>query len=109
MSGTGLSIYGLSTDTPKSNTTFKTKQKLPYPLLCDPKATLIQAIGFKKAPKGTTRGVFVVDKSGKVLAVEAGGPQATVDVVKAVVKKLGGDAESKGIEKAAETAKAEKQ
>ena len=107
LSGTGLSIYGLSTDTPKSNTTFKTKQKLPYPLLCDPKATLIQAIGFKKAPKGTTRGVFVVDKSGKVLAVEAGGPQATVDVVKAVVKEMGGNPESEGIEKAAERAEAE--
>lgn len=26
----------------------------------------------KKAPKGTTRGVFVVDKEGKVLAAEAG-------------------------------------
>lgn len=26
----------------------------------------------KKAPKGTTRGVFVIDKAGKVLAAEAG-------------------------------------
>ena len=26
----------------------------------------------KKPPKGTTRGVFVVDKEGKVLAAEAG-------------------------------------
>ncbi|KAK5127395.1 hypothetical protein LTR85_006734 [Meristemomyces frigidus] len=107
LTGTGFSIYGLSTDTPKSNTTFKEKQKLPYALLCDPKATLISAIGFKKAPKGTTRGVFVVDKSGKVLAAEAGGPQATVDVVKAVVKEMGGDPKSAGIEKAEERAAAE--
>jgi peroxiredoxin Q/BCP len=39
----------------------------------------------KKAPKGTTRGVFVVDKSGKVLAAEPGGPAATFEVVKKLV------------------------
>ncbi|KAK4147952.1 AhpC-TSA-domain-containing protein [Dichotomopilus funicola] len=86
---TGLSIYGLSTDSPKANTTFQTKQNLPYPLLCDPAATLIGAIGLKKTPKGTTRGVFVVDKSGKVLAAQAGGPEATVDVVRGLVEGLG--------------------
>ncbi|KAH6627148.1 putative disrupter of telomere silencing protein Dot5 [Chaetomium sp. MPI-SDFR-AT-0129] len=89
---TGLSIYGLSTDSPKANTTFQTKQNLPYPLLCDPAATLIGAIGLKKTPKGTTRGVFVVDKSGKVLAAQAGGPDATVDVVRELVEGLGGAA-----------------
>ena len=104
LTATGLSIFGLSNDSPKANTTFKTKQNLPYPLLCDPNQTLISAIGMKKPPKGTTRGVFVVDKSGKVLAAEAGGPQATVDVVKAVVEKLGGDAGAAGIEKAEGTA-----
>ncbi|KAF4460108.1 peroxiredoxin Q BCP [Fusarium albosuccineum] len=86
----GLAIHGLSTDSPKANTTFKEKQKLPYPLLCDPKATLIEAIGFKKAPKGTTRGVFVIDKEGKVLVAEAGSPQGTVDKVKALVEELAG-------------------
>lgn len=89
LSATGLAIYGLSTDSPKSNTTFKTKQNLPYPLLCDPNATLISAIGMKKAPRGTTRGVFVVDKTGKVLAAEAGGPAATVDVVQKLVASKG--------------------
>lgn len=89
LTATGLSIYGLSTDSPKSNTTFKTKQNLPYALLCDPSASLIQAIGMKKAPKGTTRGVFVVNKEGKVLAAEAGGPPATVEVVKEIVKSMG--------------------
>ncbi|KAI3326068.1 AhpC-TSA-domain-containing protein [Xylariaceae sp. AK1471] len=81
----GLAIYGLSTDSPKANTTFKTKQNLPYPLLCDPSATLIGAIGLKKTPKGTTRGVFVVDKNGKVLIAEPGGPAGTVDAVKKLV------------------------
>ena len=85
MTSTGFSIYGLSLDSPKSNTTFKTKQNLPYTLLCDPSTTLISAIGLKKAPKSTTRGVFVVNKEGKVLVAEPGGPAATVEAVKKLV------------------------
>jgi len=85
LTATGFSIYGLSKDSPKANTSFKEKQNLPYPLLCDPSSTLISAIGLKKAPSGTTRGVFVVDKSGKVLAAQAGSPTGTVDVVKKLV------------------------
>lgn len=88
LTATGFSIYGLSGDSPKSNTTFKEKQRLPYSLLCDPSRTLISAIGMKKAPSGTTRGVFVVDKTGKVLAAEPGGPAATVEVVKKLVGKV---------------------
>lgn len=82
----GLAIYGLSRDSPKSNTTFQEKQKLPYPLLCDPKASLISAIGLSKAPSSTQRGVFVVDKEGKVLLAESGGPAATVEAVKKLVE-----------------------
>jgi peroxiredoxin Q/BCP len=89
LTATGFSIYGLSTDSPKANTTFKEKQKLPYSLLCDPQATLTAAIGMKKPPKSTTRGVLVVDKSGKVLAAEPGGPAATVEVVKKLVASSG--------------------
>ncbi|KAI3394739.1 hypothetical protein diail_2268 [Diaporthe ilicicola] len=94
----GLAIYGLSRDSPKSNTTFKEKQKLPYPLLCDPNAGLIGAIGLKKAPSGTQRGVFVVDKKGKVLLAEPGSPSGTVDAVKKLVESQsanGGAAEGK--------------
>jgi peroxiredoxin Q/BCP len=94
LTSTGLSIYGLSTDSPKANTAFKTKQSLPYPLLCNPSGSLIKAIGMAKAPKGTKRGVFVVDKSGKVLAAEGGGPQATVEVVKKIVDEAGSAAPS---------------
>ncbi|PNS13975.1 hypothetical protein CAC42_6488 [Sphaceloma murrayae] len=99
---TGLDIYGLSRDSPKSNTTFKTKQNLPYPLLCDKPASLVGALGFKKG-ESTQRGVFVVSKDGEVLALEDGGPAATVDVVKAIVDKAGG-ADAKG---EAQLAKAE--
>jgi peroxiredoxin Q/BCP len=84
LTATGFDIYGLSNDSPKANTTFKAKQNLPYPLLCDPQRSLISAIGLKGA-KGTTRGVFVVDKSGKVLAAEAGSPEGTVEVVRKIL------------------------
>ncbi|GAM82805.1 hypothetical protein ANO11243_007910 [Dothideomycetidae sp. 11243] len=90
LTATGLDIYGLSKDSPKANTTFKTKQNLPYPLLCDKAATLIAAIGLKEGDK-TRRGVFVVTKECKVLAAEPGGPAATVDAVRGVVDKLGAD------------------
>jgi peroxiredoxin Q/BCP len=49
--------------------------------------TLIESIGMKKSPKSTSRGVFVVDSEGMVLAVEQGGPEATVDIVRGLVKK----------------------
>ena len=75
LTGASLAIYGLSTDSPKSNTTFVTKQKLPYTLLCDPKASLIKAIGMHKggSGSGTSRGVVVVDKGGNVKVWFQGG------------------------------------
>ncbi|ORY12244.1 thioredoxin-like protein [Clohesyomyces aquaticus] len=82
---TGYSIYGLSTDSPKANTTFKTKQTLPYTMLCDPSQTLISAIGLAKAGKKTERGVFVIDKSGKVLAAQGASPANSVPVVKKAI------------------------
>jgi thioredoxin-dependent peroxiredoxin len=85
----GLSVYGLSTDSTKSNTTFATKQSLPFPLLCDPSATLTGALGMKKAAKSTTRGVVVIDKAGKVQVWEQAGPQKTVDAVMAYVQSNG--------------------
>lgn len=88
----GLAIYGLSADSAKANTTFKTKQKLPYTLLCDPSATLIDALGFKKAPKGVVRSVFAVDKAGKVLLIEPGGPASTFEAVKKLVVESDGAA-----------------
>lgn len=102
LTATGFSIFGLSNDSPKANTTFKTKQNLPYSLLCDPSQTLISAIGLKKAPKGTTRGVFVVDKQGKVLASEPGSPAGTHKVVEDLV--AGSDQANSDDAKAAETA-----
>jgi thioredoxin-dependent peroxiredoxin len=81
----GISVYGLSADSPKSNTTFATKQSLPYPLLCDPSAKMISAIGMKKAPKSTARGVVAIGKDGKVTVWEQAGPQRTLDAAMAVL------------------------
>lgn len=88
LTATGLAIYGLSRDSPKANTSFKNRQQLTYPLLCDPTASLIGAIGLKNGDK-TARGVFVVTKEGKVLAAQPGSPGATVKVVEDLVGKDG--------------------
>lgn len=102
----GLAIYGLSKDAGKANTTFKDKQKLPYPLLCDLGSTLIGAIGLKKTPSGTQRGVFAVDKNGKVLLSEPGGPAATANAVKALVESSAGDSTKQPVaEKSGDEAK----
>ncbi|KAL8784665.1 MAG: hypothetical protein Q9213_003835 [Squamulea squamosa] len=107
LTATGYSIFGLSSDSPKSNTTFKTKQRLQYTLLCDPRATLISAIGMSKSPKGIVRGVFVVSKAGRIEAMEPGGPAATVEVVRKLVKVSGvPSSENLGVE-AKEAAKNE--
>jgi peroxiredoxin Q/BCP len=95
LTATGFDIYGLSNDSPKSNTTFKTKQNLPYPLLCDTSRTLLAAIGLQGA-KSASRGVFVIDKEGKVLAAEPGSPDGTVEVVRRIVGKAEGVPASSG-------------
>jgi len=85
----GLMIYGLSGDSPKSNTSFKTKQSLPYTLLCNPSYSLIGAIGLQQGTASKTkRGVFAVDKTGKVLLQMAGGPKPTVDAAQKLVNSL---------------------
>ncbi|KIV78588.1 hypothetical protein, variant [Exophiala sideris] len=91
ITGASLSIYGLSTDSPKANSTFVTKQKLQYPLLCDPNATLTTAIGMKKPGPGksTSRGVVVIDKQGVVRVWEQTGPAKTVEAVLEYVKTQG--------------------
>ncbi|TLD22486.1 putative disrupter of telomere silencing protein [Venturia nashicola] len=108
LTASGLSIFGLSGDSPKSNATFKTKQKLPYDLLCNPSYTLIGAIGLQAKPaKKTSRGVFIIDKSGKVLAAETGGPEPTKNVAQKIASGLGNSeasAETKEDEKAANVA-----
>ena len=85
----GLSVFGLSMDSPKSNTTFATKHSFPYPLLCDPKGTLIKALGLSKAGNKIQRASVVIDKTGHVRVHEKGGPQSTLDAVLEYVKSGG--------------------
>ncbi|KAK0248726.1 thioredoxin peroxidase dot5 [Friedmanniomyces endolithicus] len=76
LTATGLSNYGPSTNSPNG--------------------TLVSAIGFKSG-ESITRGVFVIDKSGNVLAADPGGPRATVDVVERLVETTGGNSNAEGI------------
>jgi peroxiredoxin Q/BCP len=46
---------------------------------------LITAIGLKNAKNTTARGVFVVDKKGKVLAAETASPEASVEIVRKII------------------------
>jgi thioredoxin-dependent peroxiredoxin len=85
----GLATYGLSKDTPKANSSFQTKYNLQYKLLCDPKSTLLRAIGLAKADGKTQRGVFVVDKEGKVLLAQPGSPKDTIAAVKKLIDESG--------------------
>lgn len=90
LTASGLSIFGLSGDSAKANTTFKTKYNLPYDLLCDSSYGLIGAIGLQAKPaKKTNRGVFIVDKNGKVLAAQTGGPEPTKNVAQKIANGLG--------------------
>ncbi|KAB8670406.1 hypothetical protein FH972_026319 [Carpinus fangiana] len=86
LTASGYDIYGMSRDSVKANTNFKQKQNLQYTMICDESGDLIKALGFHKAPKSTTRGVTVIGKDGKVHVLMAGGPDATVDAVRPIVK-----------------------
>ncbi|CCV00464.1 unnamed protein product [Malassezia sympodialis ATCC 42132] len=60
----GYEVYGLSSDSPKSQTTWSKKLSLPYRLLCDPKRELIGALTGTKS--STKRSHFVVGEDGKL-------------------------------------------
>ncbi|WFD27829.1 thioredoxin peroxidase dot5 [Malassezia nana] len=58
----GYEVYGLSSDSPKAQTTWSKKLSLPYRLLCDPKRELIGALTGTKA--STKRSHFVIGEDG---------------------------------------------
>ncbi|HYH63719.1 MAG TPA: peroxiredoxin [Urbifossiella sp.] len=63
-------LLGASADTEKLQDEFITKEKLPYPLLCDTDLKLIQALGIQMAGKAMPqRKTFVVGKDGKIAKV----------------------------------------
>jgi len=72
----GAAVLGISTDTPKAQTTFKEKQSLPFTLLCDENKKVAQAYGvwkeksmYGKTVMGIERTTFVIDEEGKIVKI----------------------------------------
>ncbi|KAG0701836.1 thioredoxin-like protein [Suillus ampliporus] len=59
-------IYGVSADSSTAQGKWQTKKQLPYPLISDPKRSLIGALGAADGNK-TKRSHFVFEKGGKLL------------------------------------------
>ncbi|CAH7666192.1 thioredoxin-like protein [Phakopsora pachyrhizi] len=47
------------------------QQKLPYPLLCDPKQQLIKLLGGSKSATQVQRSHYILDKGGKILDIKS--------------------------------------
>ncbi|PCH38970.1 AhpC-TSA-domain-containing protein [Wolfiporia cocos MD-104 SS10] len=82
-------VYCLSADSPSAQTKWQTKKNLPYPLLSDPKRTLISALGAGEGGK-TKRSHFVFEKGGKLVDKKipvkpADSPKLALDFVKTLV------------------------
>lgn len=72
----GAVVLGISTDTPKAQTSFKEKQNLPYTLLCDVDKTVVQAYGvwkeknmYGKKVMGVERTSFIIDENGRIAKI----------------------------------------
>jgi len=72
----GARVYGISRDSLKSHQNFIAKQALPFPLLSDPEATLLRALGafgkkvmYGKEVEGIIRSTFLVDPKGVIRQV----------------------------------------
>ncbi len=65
----GYKVFGLSYDSPKSQTNWKNKHTLGFSLWCDTpgSGSLITQLGAHKSPKGIKRSHFVVAKGGKII------------------------------------------
>ena len=69
-------ILGMSADPVKALASFKTKQRLNYPLLSDPDHKVIQAYGswrmkkfMGRSFKGIVRSTFLIGPTGKIEAI----------------------------------------
>ncbi|KAF9477212.1 AhpC-TSA-domain-containing protein [Pholiota conissans] len=82
-------VYCLSADSPAAQTKWQTKKELPYPLISDPKRTLITALGAGEGGK-TKRSHFIFDKGGKLVqkklpVTPADSPKLALEYVKSHV------------------------
>jgi len=76
-------VLGVSNDDMETHMRFKEKQKLPFPLLSDPDATVSRMFGvykqknlYGKKYMGIERTTFVVDRSGRIAQIY---PRVKVD------------------------------
>jgi thioredoxin-dependent peroxiredoxin len=72
----GITVLGVSKDSPKSHKKFAEKYSLPFTLLSDKEGSMIEAYGafqeksmFGKTFLGIVRMSYLIDKEGKVLKV----------------------------------------
>ena len=84
----GFSVFGLSNDSSAANRSFWEKHRFPFILLSDPLSSLISAIGLQKFQFGTTPGIFIIDRTGKVLEATPCRPTESLDIVKRVIGAL---------------------
>ena len=68
-----VTILGISPDTPKAQAGFKTKQDLPFTLLCDTDKSVAKAYGvfkektmYGKKVMGIERTTFLIDENGRI-------------------------------------------
>ncbi|MDB5296116.1 MAG: bcp [Phycisphaerales bacterium] len=66
-----VAVFGVSTDSPFSHAEYKSKYKIPYPLLADPTRKMVKAYGMFAGEEPFNcgkRGTVVIDPNGLVAA-----------------------------------------
>lgn len=81
-------VFGLSSDSPKSQKNFVGKQKLEYSLLSDPDKRLIGPLGAKKSPLGIKRSHWIFVDSVLKVKLIAISPEASVNSAKEEIEKF---------------------
>ena len=75
-------VFGINPQDQKSHKSFALKQHYQFPLLVDKQGQTVKAYGCK-GPIMTTRTVYVIDKSGKIVLAQRGMP-GTSELLKAI-------------------------
>lgn len=67
LEGLGVTVIGVSRDTPEAQKTFKEKYNLPFTLLADSEGTVIEAFGVPTLPMGMAKRQSFLFKDGTVV------------------------------------------
>ena len=83
----GVKVFGVSTDSPKSQKAFKEKYRLPFDLLADEDSTIVKAFGVPTTMGFAKRQAFLF-KDGKLVwrDLAASTDQQAADVLKVVTQ-----------------------